>query len=145
MRFMVWLGSLVTYLFNPGFKPEDRWKRRVTGFAAVLVIVLLVLGFYVLGAQRALAVPADSADFEATIQARVTHTKLWMAVVLLVAIPLTTLLEWQVLDRTRLWARLMHWADSDTPATQAAKTLGACVIFAALLLGNVLMVSAVLK
>ncbi len=145
MSFLSWFTSFLPYLYSPGFKRQEVTKRWITGAATVLVACVLLWGLSSLGHWRAVDVPADSVDFEAAIQARVMYSKLGMALVLLVAVPAITILEWQILDRTRLWARLTHWTEFDGPETEGAKTLGAGLMFGLLFLGNIILLSAVLR
>jgi len=141
-----WCPRFLSFFFSPGFKPElQKFKAPLTILGSLVVIILTTFGFHHLLATGALNPDPGSLDFEMAMQARVTHAKLWVALVLVPLVPFVSIIEWQFLDRTRLWTRLIHWTELDHEAGEAAKVSGACLIFGVLLLGNYILFSSVLK
>ena len=146
MNPLTWFPRFLTFFFSPGFKTDlQPYKKPMTLLAALLAVLVAAWGLHHLQGARTLNPSADSIDFEAAVQARVTHAKLWISLVLLPMVPFLSILEWQVLDRTRLWARLTHFTDIDHEGSEASKSLGACVIFGVLLFGNFILISSVLR
>jgi len=146
MTLLTWFPRSLTFFFSPGFKTElQPYRKVITLFGALLAILVATWGLHHLLGARSLNPSSESIDFEAAVQARVTHAKLWVSLVLLPLVPFLSILEWQVLDRTRLWARLTHFTEIDHEGSEAAKTLGACVIFGVLMFGNFILLSAVLR
>jgi hypothetical protein len=106
--------------------------------ALVLVLVLAsaaaLVGSWVIGAASG---PVDprAPGIEAALGLKVIALRLQVGLGVEAAALLKAFLVFTVLDRTPLGKRLLHWSPGmDSDLTSAAKTLGAVVLFAALVL-----------
>lgn len=129
----------------PGFQVSPALKRKLLIVAAGLVLLIACTMAFKLGRWSALNVDASSPAWELSLKARIILFKLKVAIGLVPAALALAYAAFQILDRSRLGARLMHWdPNQDTAESQGAKTLGAALLFIGLVLGLLLVVHGVL-
>ncbi len=133
-------------LARPGFKTPEPFRRRLILAVGVLAAALVVLMSFKLGRWSALEVSAESRAWENALQARLIAFRLKVALGLTAGSLGLAYGLYQLFDRSRLGARLLHWDEShDTEYSAAAKTLSAGLVFAALTLGILLLAAQVLR
>lgn len=130
----------------PGFKIPDAIRRRVILAAVLLVLALVALTAYRLGHHAALPATADQPGWEDAVLATTIRFRAWVALGLAGGALLLAVGAFQVLDRSALGRRLLHWDKAqDSIYTEAAKTLSAGLVFGLMALGMLILASAVLK
>jgi hypothetical protein len=131
---------------RPGFKTPEPFRRRLLIGVGVLASILVATMAYKLGRWSALDVTAESRHWENALQARLIAFRLKVALGLMAGTLGLSYGVYQLLDRSRLGARLLHWDEShDTEYSAAAKTLTAGLVFSALTLGLLSLASQVLR
>ena len=137
-KFLPWLKATLsawsTRFFGPGFKLTAKERRYSIFLVTALVLWLawkawgLLNGWII--ADGATVEGGERLLFAANVSAR-----------LRVALPLLGLglivigAFFQVLDRTQLGVRLLHWDAKDNESTEAAKTANGGMVLAALIVG----------
>lgn len=138
------LSHLSGHVFAPGFNQTSRARRVHVIGATVLALVLACKAWrYLFGwahAQAGTVVEGERLLFAANVIARLHVT--------LPLLGLGLILAWaffQILDRTRMGARLTHWDSKDTEHTEAAKTRNSGLILASLILGIFIVLAQVVR
>jgi len=108
----------------------------------VLALVEVLLRMHV---QAGTPAEADSPKWEAVLLARVAFAKLIVAVPAVVLAILGAFGAFIFIDHSGLGPRLLHPADSDDSAMQAAKKRNSGLIFAMLLLGMMTFLAGILR
>ncbi len=131
---------------RPGFKTPLEFRRRLLIAVGILFAALVATMAFKLGRWSALEVSAESRHWENALQARLILFRIKVAFGLTAGALGLTYGIYQLFDRSRLGARLLHWDEShDTEYSAAAKTLSAGLMFSAFVLGLLMLAAQVLR
>jgi hypothetical protein len=141
------LRSIYAFLLgNHGFQMTEENRRKAALVLGLSLFVLLAAVVGLLGAWAVMSPSADSPAWENALQARLMLLRVKVAIGLLAGVVVAAYGLFQMLDRTRVGKRLLHWDPTqDTEYSSAAKTLNSGMLFAALMLGASLLAAGVLR
>lgn len=144
-RFLARISSHVGEILTaPGFK-QTSTARRIVTIATLLCIALALLGAYRVVLHWTAVDPQTVIAGERMLYAVNASSRIALAIPAMGLSVFSAWLAFGVLDRTRMGARLLHWAAQDNETTEGAKTRNGGTILAVLILGFCIILAQALR